>query len=63
MLLGKSSGQFSRKIYALTSAIAYLFVVNRRRDKKYGAPDAAMSREAGMQDKTEFENTDFRYVL
>ncbi|KAJ7910095.1 major facilitator superfamily domain-containing protein [Mycena leptocephala] len=34
-----------------------------RRDKKYGPPDLAASKEAGMQDKTEYENKDFRYVL
>jgi hypothetical protein len=42
---------------------AYLIVTNRRRDSKYGPADKARSSEAGMQDKTEFENKDFRYVL
>ncbi|KAJ7625894.1 major facilitator superfamily domain-containing protein [Roridomyces roridus] len=43
--------------------LTYMFMSNRRRDKKYGPPDLAASKEAGMQDKTEFENKDFRYVL
>lgn len=33
-----------------------MLVSNRRRDRKYGPPDVAVSKEAGMQDKTEFEN-------
>jgi hypothetical protein len=40
-----------------------MFIVNRRRDSVYGLPDKARSDEAGMQDYTEFENKDFRYVL
>lgn len=40
-----------------------MFFVNRRRDRKYGLPDKARSNEMGMQDKTEYENKDFRYVL
>ncbi|KAJ7215513.1 major facilitator superfamily domain-containing protein, partial [Mycena pura] len=34
----------------------YMFWFNHRRNKKYGTPDVAASREAGMQDKTEYEN-------
>ncbi len=30
---------------------------NKRRDRIYGPPDFAKSKEAGMQDKTEWENT------
>ncbi|KAJ7459237.1 major facilitator superfamily domain-containing protein [Mycena latifolia] len=41
----------------------YMFISNKRRDKKYGPPDLVASKEAGMQDKTEYENKDFRYVL
>lgn len=41
----------------------YMFYVNRHRDRKYGPADKQQSDEAGMQDKTEFENKDFRYVL
>ncbi|KAJ7131866.1 major facilitator superfamily domain-containing protein [Mycena crocata] len=41
----------------------YMYLSNRRRDKQYGPPDVAASKEAGMQDKTEYENKDFRYVL
>lgn len=40
-----------------------MFFVNKRRDKTYGPANKEASNEAGMQDKTEFENKDFRYVL
>lgn len=40
-----------------------MFIINRRRDSRYGPSDKARSNEAGMQDRTEFENKDFRYVL
>ena len=40
-----------------------MFMVNRRRDIVHGPADKAQSDEAGMQDYTEFENKDFRYVL
>ncbi|KAK5273682.1 hypothetical protein LTR96_000282 [Exophiala xenobiotica] len=43
--------------------LAYMFFANRHRDRKYGLADKQASDEAGMQDKTEFENVDFRYVL
>ncbi|KAL4937913.1 hypothetical protein BDV06DRAFT_215511 [Aspergillus oleicola] len=43
--------------------LVYLFTVNRYRDWSYGPADKANSDEVGMQDKTEFENPDFRYVL
>lgn len=43
--------------------LGYMFTVNRRRDSRYGPADKATSNEAGMQDRTEFENKDFRYVL
>jgi hypothetical protein len=33
-----------------------MFLSNKRRDRMYGKPDLAASKEAGMQDKTEFEN-------
>ncbi|KFY72202.1 hypothetical protein V498_10106, partial [Pseudogymnoascus sp. VKM F-4517 (FW-2822)] len=36
---------------------------NRHRERTYGPANKEMSNEAGMQDKTEFENKDFRYVL
>ena len=41
----------------------YMFVENKRRDRVYGPANKAASDEAGMQDITEFENKDFRYVL
>ncbi|KAJ7669657.1 major facilitator superfamily domain-containing protein [Mycena rosella] len=40
-----------------------MYISNKRRNKKYGLPDLVASKEAGMQDKTEYENKDFRYVL
>lgn len=40
-----------------------MFYINRYRDRTYGAADKKQSDEAGMQDKTEFENKNFRYVL
>ncbi|KAL4876419.1 major facilitator superfamily domain-containing protein [Aspergillus karnatakaensis] len=43
--------------------LAYMFIVNRRRDAKYGPANKEASDEAGMRDLTEFENKDFRYVL
>ncbi|KAJ6533655.1 major facilitator superfamily domain-containing protein [Mycena capillaripes] len=43
--------------------LIYMWLSNRKRDKKYGKPDVAASKEAGMQDKTQYENKDFRYVL
>ncbi|KAF3016477.1 hypothetical protein E8E14_009414 [Neopestalotiopsis sp. 37M] len=43
--------------------LAYMLLENKRRDRVYGPPNAAASKEAGMQDMTEFENKDFRYVL
>ncbi|KAJ5987744.1 Major facilitator superfamily domain general substrate transporter [Penicillium waksmanii] len=54
--------------YAIKAAchlllLGYMFIVNRRRDSRYGPADKARSNEAGMQDRTEFENKDFRYVL
>lgn len=33
-----------------------MYITNKRRDAKYGEPDVAASKEAGMQDKTEYEN-------
>lgn len=40
-----------------------MYFTNRHRDRTYGPADKEASSEAGMQDKTEFENKDFRYVL
>uniref|UniRef100_A0A0W0GAA7 Major facilitator superfamily (MFS) profile domain-containing protein n=1 Tax=Moniliophthora roreri TaxID=221103 RepID=A0A0W0GAA7_MONRR len=53
---------YSLKFTAQGLLLIYLVWSNARRNKKYGPPDEAASREAGMQDKTEFENKDFRYV-
>ena len=43
--------------------LGYMFFVNKSRDRTYGPANKEESDEAGMQDKTEFENKDFRYVL
>ncbi|KAG9498046.1 hypothetical protein J7337_010931 [Fusarium musae] len=43
--------------------LVYMYLVNRHRNKTYGAPNKERSNEAGMRDQTEFENKDFRYVL
>ena len=47
----------------LIDTSAYMFTVNKRRDKVYGPPNKELSNEAGMRDLAEFENKDFRYVL
>ena len=36
---------------------------NKYRDRTYGPPNTEASNDAGMRDKTEFENKNFRYVL
>jgi hypothetical protein len=43
--------------------LVYTFLMNRHRDRIYGPADKEQSEEAGMQDQTEFDNKDFRYVL
>ena len=45
------------------SQIVFMFMANRRRDRKYGPADKAKSDQAGMLDHTEYQNNDFRYVL
>jgi hypothetical protein len=37
-------------------SIHSMYISNQRRDRKYGPPDLGASKEAGMQDKTEYEN-------
>ncbi|KAK0479698.1 major facilitator superfamily domain-containing protein [Armillaria novae-zelandiae] len=54
---------YSIKLACQIMLFIYMFGFNKRRDRVYGPPDIAKSKEAGMQDKTEWENTDFRYVL
>ncbi|KAF7369867.1 MFS general substrate transporter [Mycena sanguinolenta] len=54
---------YTIKLVCQLVLLVYLYTVNKRRDKKYGPPDVAAAKEAGMQDKTEYENKDFRYVL
>ncbi|KAH8159970.1 hypothetical protein CIB48_g8275 [Xylaria polymorpha] len=43
--------------------LGYMFSVNRYRDNTYGPQNKEASDEAGMNDQTEFQNKDFRYVL
>ncbi|TRX90605.1 hypothetical protein FHL15_008578 [Xylaria flabelliformis] len=43
--------------------LVYMFSVNRHRNSTYGLQNKAASDEAGMNDLTEFQNKDFRYVL
>ncbi|KAI1747599.1 major facilitator superfamily domain-containing protein [Xylaria castorea] len=43
--------------------LAYMFSVNRYRNMTYGPQNKEASDEAGMNDLTEFQNKDFRYVL
>ncbi|KAF9886281.1 hypothetical protein FE257_011894 [Aspergillus nanangensis] len=54
---------YSIKTACHLALLGYMFLTNKHRDSKYGPPDKPSSDEAGMQDKTEFENKDFRYVL
>ena len=54
---------YSIKLGCHLLLLLYLFWSNKSRDRKYGLPNKEASNEAGMQDKTEFENMDFRYVL
>ncbi|KAI0547722.1 major facilitator superfamily domain-containing protein [Xylaria curta] len=43
--------------------LVYMFFVNRSRNIAFGPQNKAASDEAGMNDLTEFQNKDFRYVL
>jgi sugar phosphate permease len=54
---------YSIKLLCHLALLGYMFFSNRRRDSKYGRPDKERSDEAGMQDMTEYQNKDFRYVL
>ncbi|KAH9885922.1 major facilitator superfamily domain-containing protein [Xylariomycetidae sp. FL2044] len=54
---------YAIKLGCHLALLVYMFLMNRRRDRIYGPADKQASDEAGMQDKTEFENKDFRYVL
>ncbi|KAI1841923.1 hypothetical protein JX265_013066 [Neoarthrinium moseri] len=54
---------YSIKLGCHLALLAYMWLENRRRDRIYGPAHKDSSDEAGMQDKTEFENKDFRYVL
>jgi hypothetical protein len=62
VLLGKLYASFVQFL-ALRNISGYLFYMNKYRDRTYGVADKESSNEAGMQDKTEFQNKDFRYVL
>ncbi|KAH6656895.1 major facilitator superfamily domain-containing protein [Truncatella angustata] len=54
---------YAIKLGCHVALLIYMFVSNRRRDRVYGPANKELSDEAGMRDKTEFENKDFRYVL
>ncbi|CAI0642643.1 unnamed protein product [Colletotrichum noveboracense] len=54
---------YAIKLICHLTLLIYMYLVNRHRNKKYGEPNRASSKEAGMRDQTEFENKDFRYVL
>ncbi|KLU83188.1 hypothetical protein MAPG_02253 [Magnaporthiopsis poae ATCC 64411] len=54
---------YAIKLGCHLALLAYMWMVNRRRDRVYGPPDKKGSDEAGMRDLTEFENKNFRYVL
>ena len=54
---------YSIKTACHLGILFYMIYSNKRRDRVYGPANKEASNEAGMQDKTEFENKDFRYVL
>ncbi|KAI0479506.1 major facilitator superfamily domain-containing protein [Xylariaceae sp. FL0804] len=54
---------YTVRLVATFALLVYMFVVNRQRDRIYGPANKELSDQRGMQDQTEFENTDFRYVL
>jgi hypothetical protein len=43
--------------------LMYMFMSSCYRNNRYGVPNKEAAHEAGMQDQTEFEHKDFRYVL
>jgi hypothetical protein len=63
LLLRKSHATRLNRDVLTSPRTVYMFVSNKHRDKKYGPADKLRSNELGMQDKTEYQNTDFRYVL
>ncbi|KAI0975708.1 major facilitator superfamily domain-containing protein [Xylaria arbuscula] len=54
---------YSIKFVCHLLLLVYLYSVNRYRDRTYGPQNKEASDEAGMNDLTEFQNKDFRYVL
>lgn len=54
---------YSIKLGCHLILLAYMYFINKHRDNTYGPANKEESNEAGMQDRTEFENKDFRYVL
>lgn len=50
------------KLVAHCGLWAYMYLSNKKRDRS-GPPDEKKAAAAGMEDKTENENADFRYVL
>ncbi|KAI3334014.1 major facilitator superfamily domain-containing protein [Ustulina deusta] len=54
---------YSIKFVCHLALLVYMFYVNRYRNETYGPQNKEASDEAGMNDLTEFQNKDFRYVL
>ncbi|KAI1424506.1 major facilitator superfamily domain-containing protein [Xylaria sp. FL1777] len=54
---------YSIKFVCHLALLVYMISVNRYRNKTYGPQNKEASDEAGMNDLTEFQNKDFRYVL
>ncbi|KAI1492807.1 major facilitator superfamily domain-containing protein [Biscogniauxia mediterranea] len=54
---------YTIKLGCHLALLGYMHFTNEWRDRNYGLANKDSSDEAGMQDKTEFENKDFRFVL
>ncbi|KAI1279277.1 major facilitator superfamily domain-containing protein [Xylaria sp. FL0933] len=54
---------YSIKFICHLALLFYMLWVNHYRNKTYGPQNKEASDEAGMNDLTEFQNKDFRYVL
>lgn len=60
-LLGNTLALSFQKLALMSQG--YMFIANRRRHSRYGPASKAGSKEAVMQDQTEFDNKYFRYLL
>ncbi|KAL8291896.1 hypothetical protein RQP46_002154 [Phenoliferia psychrophenolica] len=54
---------YTLKLVAHCVLWGWMIYENRRRNKRHGPADVAAGASAGMEDKTEKENPNFRYVL